>query len=367
MAEDRNKSEELADQLFPIKKKTDELEILDIPPEQRRLHTETYDFTVATIFEYLNNGDIFIPEFQRSYVWNRAQASRFIESFVIQCPIPVIYLNQERDEKLSVIDGNQRLQSIKLFLQDGFALRGLTTYPELEGYIYSQLDARIKRHILNRTLRCIAILKDTHPQIKFDVFERLNTGAAQLTPQELRHGVYHGPLIEMIDDLIENRIWKKISGFSTDKRMKGGELILRFIALSEDLQHYQKPLSSFLNRFCDSNKNASDKQVEEWKKEFRRTIILAEELLGSYAFRTIDENGKPNKNINAALFDAQMVGISSFDGKLPKIKKKKLINKLSQLLQEEKFYEAITAGTSATNFVKYRIKRFIEFLKELNK
>jgi hypothetical protein len=365
MSEDKDKSQTLADQLFPIKKETDELEILDIPPEQRRLHTETYDFTVATIFEYLSKGDIFIPEFQRSYVWNRAQASRFIESFVIQCPIPVIYLNQERDEKLSVIDGNQRLQSIKLFLEDGYALRGLTTYPELEGYTYSQLDSRIKRHILNRTLRCIAILKDTHPQIKFDVFERLNTGAAQLTPQEIRHGVYHGPLIEMIDDLVKDRVWKKLSGFSTDKRMKGGELIVRFIALSEDLQHYQKPLSSFLNRFCETKKNASAEELEEWKSKFRRTIKIADDLLGAYAFRTLDENGKPNKNLNAALYDAQMVGISSFNGKLPKMLQKTLIEQLHRLFREKKFYEAITAGTSATTFVKYRITRFTKFLQEL--
>jgi len=76
--------------------------------------------------------DVFLG--QRSSVWNRSRASRLLESLVIQCPIPVIYLNQEQDEKLSVIDGNQRLRSIQLFLDDEYALRGLTTYPELEGY-----------------------------------------------------------------------------------------------------------------------------------------------------------------------------------------------------------------------------------------
>ncbi len=79
--------------------------ILSIPPEQRKLHTETYDFTVDTIAERLENGTVFIPEFQRKYVWTDAQASRLIESLIIQCPVPVIYLNQESDESLAVIDG----------------------------------------------------------------------------------------------------------------------------------------------------------------------------------------------------------------------------------------------------------------------
>ena len=114
---------------------------------------------------------MFVPRFQRGYVWTDPQASRLIESLIIQCPIPVIYLSQEPDERLSVIDENQRLQSILRYLDNTFELRGLTAYPELEGSRYFQLDPRFQRHIVNRTLRCIVIMKDTHPQVKFDVFE----------------------------------------------------------------------------------------------------------------------------------------------------------------------------------------------------
>lgn len=185
-------SSSLADILFPGALEQQDFAdgILSIPPEQRKLHTETYDFTVDTVVERLEEGGIFVPDFQRRYVWSDAQASRLIESLIIQCPVPVIYLNQEIDETLSVIDGNQRLTSIRRFIRNEFSLKGLTAYPELEGSRFHQLDPRFQRHILNRTLRCIVILKDTHPQVKFDVFERLNTGAVKLTPQELRHGLY---------------------------------------------------------------------------------------------------------------------------------------------------------------------------------
>src|SRR3954462_7500308 len=104
----------LADRLFPIAAPDDETELRNIPPEQRRLHTESADLTVSSFHQYMTNGKIEIPEFQRGYVWTRNQASRLIESLVIQCPIPVVYFSQGSDNKLVVIDGNQRLLSIKL-------------------------------------------------------------------------------------------------------------------------------------------------------------------------------------------------------------------------------------------------------------
>lgn len=361
----RLRTKSLADKLFPIKTDTDDLSILEIPPEKRKLHTETYDFTVGTVHEYLNSGEIFIPEFQRSYVWNRSQASRFIESLVIQCPIPVIYLNQEKDERLSVIDGNQRLQSIKLYLNNEFQLRGLTTYPELEGEFFDDLDPRISRHILHRTLRCIAVLKDTHPQIKFDVFERLNTGAVKLNPQELRHGIYHGPLIELADTLSKEPIWKEVSGFKNDKRMKGAELIIRFISLNNDLPSYKKPLSGFLNSFCEKNKKPTNDQLLKWKNEFLTAIERVNKTIGGYAFRVFTENGEINKSINAALYDAQMIGFCNLKKDIGKIRKARLKEKLVKLFAEEKFKASITSGTSASNLVRYRINRFEKFLRNL--
>src|SRR5258708_7306532 len=125
MPEEQKSSAKLADKLFP--EVTQELtDILDIPPEKRRLNTETYDFTVSTIIDYLDNQQIQIPTFQRGYVWNRVQAARLIESLIINCPIPVVFLSQNADETLSVIDGNQRLNSISLFIKDGFDLQGLS-------------------------------------------------------------------------------------------------------------------------------------------------------------------------------------------------------------------------------------------------
>ena len=361
------KEKSLADKLFPITKTSDELGIVDISPEQRKLQTETYDFSIATLFEYLKSGSITIPEFQRNYVWNRSQASRLIESLIIKCPIPVIYLNQERDETLSVIDGNQRLTAIKLYLEDDFELSGLSAYPELEGHKFTQLDPRFRRHILNRTLRCITILKETHPQIKFDVFERINTGAVKLNPQEVRHGVYHGNLIKLVDELSNENIWKQISGHKNDNRMRGSELVLRYLALTYDLPNYKKPLSNFLNNFCEKNKNLDEKTILKWKSEFLSVINLINQIFDENAFKVLDTELKPIvKNINSALFDAVMVGFTKIKPSREQIEgfeSMEFLKDYQGFISTEDFMKSISAGTSATASVKNRIKDFSDFLK----
>src|SRR5205823_5188556 len=159
---------------------------------------------------------------------------------------------------------------ISLFLNNNFSLRGLTAFPDLNGIRFRALDPRFRNHILNRTLRCITILKETHPQIKFDVFERLNTGSVQLNAQELRHGLYHGPLMELLDELGGDETWKLLTGIKSDKRMRGAELILRFLALTFELENYEKPLADFLNRFARENKGAA--RADEFRAVFIDTL-----------------------------------------------------------------------------------------------
>lgn len=297
--------EALADVLFP-QEPEEELEeaILSIPPERRVLRTDQYDFSVSTLLAMLEKGEVKIPKFQRRYVWSDRQASRLVESLIIQCPIPVIYLNQERDETFSVIDGNQRLSSLDRFLKDEFALSGLTSYPELGGLKFSQLDKRFQRHISNRVLRCTAILKDTHPQVKFDVFERLNSGAVALTRQELRHGLYYGPLLKKASEIAGELQLEKHLGMRKDKRMKAEELVLRFWALSEGLGAYEKPLATFLSTFAEDNRSIEDGQLDALEQRIRAAHKRVLNIFGSHAF-SFSRDGRTK--FNAAVFDAQML------------------------------------------------------------
>ncbi|OYD43613.1 DUF262 domain-containing protein [Sphingobacterium cellulitidis] len=361
-----NKSTLLANRIFPDNNDF-EVEVLNIPAEKRKLITETYDFTVSTINDYINNQHIVIPNFQRGYVWNRTQASRLIESLIIQCPIPVVYLSQNGDETLSVIDGNQRLTSISLFLNNGFPLTGLSTYPELDGLTYNELDPRFQRHIINRTIRCIAILKETHPQIKFDVFERLNTGSVRLNPQELRHGIYNGTLMTKIEELAKLPLFKKLTSTTNDNRMKGDELVLRYFTLFERYADYVKPMSVFLNKYAEENRLMAENKVDELAKNFILNLNKCHSLYGDFAFKTFDESRKRLK-ANTALYEAQMLSMNSLNPTLEQIEainKAEVIDQLEVLLGNADFYNTITKATTDKNVITKRITDYTEFLQTL--
>lgn len=363
---EKNKSSKLADKLFPEVEELN-LDILNIPPEKRRLNTETYDFTVSTLIDYLNNEHILIPEFQRGYVWNRAQASRLIESLIINCPIPVIFLSQNQDETLAVIDGNQRLNSISLYLSDDFQLRGLTAYPELEGFKFSELDPRFQRHIQNRTVRCIVILKDTHPQIKFDVFERLNTGSVKLNAHELRHGIHSGPFMDLLEKLGKDKIFRDLTLNKNDKRMKSDELVLRFLSLTENWRNYTKPLVTFLNNFSEFNRIADSNKLIEYEIDFKNTLNKVNSALSKYAFKTYDTSLK-NAKFNAALFDAQMISfyeLNPSQEKIESLSSKDFVLKNQKFIDSEDFNKFISAGTTDKNSVIGRINSYKEFLRKI--
>lgn len=356
----------IADIMFP-QYEEDEMDILDIPANERKLRTETYDFSVATICDYMKNGNIIIPPYQRGYVWGQIQASRLIESLITNCPIPVIYLSQGTDEIFSVIDGNQRLTSILKFLDGKYELHGLTTFPELDGFKFSDLDPRFQRHIKNRTLRCICILKDTHPQIKFDVFERLNTGSVKLSAHELRHGLYMGNLMKLIERLSENHLFKSLTLTKNDKRMKTDELILRFFAFSERWQNYSKPLANFLNIYCEDNRHADEDKQKTLTLLFQNTLNIVNEVLGDKAFKTYDGNMK-NAKFNAALFDAQMIAFMELSSNAEGIKRLKNVdmNTLNHdFISSEQFSRYISSGTTDRNSVINRITQYKEFLQNL--
>ncbi|MBY6109113.1 DUF262 domain-containing protein [Halomonas sp. DP1Y21-3] len=362
-----SKSKNLADELFPEPDLYDSEEVLDIPPNQRKLHTESYDYSISTIYEYLKSEHIYIPRYQRSYVWDRSQASKLIESLVIQCPIPILYLEQSYDSRFSVIDGNQRLTSIKLFLNDEFSLKGLTAYPELDGLFWSDLDPRIQRHIKNRTLRCIAILPDTHPQIKFDVFERLNTGSVKLNSQELRHGIYHGPLIDKVEKLAKSAKWKEVTRIKADKRMRRSELVLRYLAMANDLESYFKPLTGFLNQFAEKYQFASSETLEKFEDDFTQAVEKIHTLYGDLSFRPFNHEFKAQNAINTALLDAQMIAVHRLERPLHSFsqrEREKLWKATADLFDERDFSMTIGAGTSSRSSVLGRIEKFSVFLNE---
>ena len=357
---------DLANLLFPDREDVTEFETIDIPPEQRRLITDSVDYTVSSIINAIDEKEIIIPKFQRNYVWTLQQASRLIESLIIQCPIPTIYLSEEPDDRLLVIDGNQRLLSLYNYKKNRFALTGLSAYSDLNGLRFSELDPRFQRHINTRALRFIKITKETHPLIKFDVFERINSGAVKLTAQELRHGLYYGPLMAAIDDVSQQEEWSQIASQGEDVRMRSGELLLRFWAMRYELNSYKKPLEDFLNEFSERHRDIQPELLGNWKREALNVAGIIRPLFGRMAFRSIDKRGYVTSLINSAIFDAEMVGVAVAKNRnsLGNIDADRFQAELREFLEtDDDFRRFVSAATSDLPSVLGRIRRFTEFIE----
>ena len=147
------------------------------------------------------------PEYQRRHRWSDETASRLIESLILNIPIPVVFLSQDVDvddevedstSRYTVIDGQQRLTAIYEFMKNKLALSGLDTLSELNGSYHKDLPPFLTRRLEERTIKCLRIDSTVDAQVKFDIFERLNTGSVKLESQELRNATARGPFNDAI-------------------------------------------------------------------------------------------------------------------------------------------------------------------------
>jgi hypothetical protein len=237
---------------------------IEIPEDRRRVYHNPRDPSIRELFEMWQEGDLILgPEFQRRYVWDNKKASLLIESVLLEVPIPIIYLSEEDDSKLTVIDGQQRLRSLFRFLNNEFKLSGLSVLSHLNGKYFKDLDKKLQRNFKKFSLRVIEIRKESHPDVKFEIFERLNVGAVKLNDQELRNCVYRGEYNDLIKELAEDIDFLFLLGLKEPhKRMYDRELVLRFLAFyNQTYLKYKPPMKQFLNREMENNRNISDEKI----------------------------------------------------------------------------------------------------------
>src|SRR5712671_1846212 len=253
----------------------------EVAPASYVISSYGADYTVDGLVKRVREGSIYVPQFQRGFVWDMKDASRFVESLLLGLPVPSIFLSKEADTgKLLVVDGQQRLLSLRYFY-DGiweptkkeFSLRGVGG--PFEGKTYKTLRDENRRRLDDAILH-VTIFKQDEPSDDqsgiYQVFERLNSGGKRLTPHEIRSAVHHsGGMREFLQDLNKNPEWRSIYG-PEDGRMRDQELVLRFLAFYYDAAHYQSPLVSFLNGFMGSYKKLEKDRADEMRKVFNETI-----------------------------------------------------------------------------------------------
>ena len=300
-----------------------------ISPAQREIISDPADDKVTNLHRIWKRGNLIVqPDFQRHYVWDAQKATSLIESALIGIPLPVVYLAEEGNKKRSVIDGQQRLTAFFSFI-DGhfpngsiFKLKRMQVFPELMGKTFAELDQEMQERIEECTIRTITFKMGSDPKLKFNVFERLNTGAVSLNDQELRNCIYRGTYNDLLKELASDSDFKEIIGIEgKEKRMQDVELVLRFCAFfNKTYIRYKSPMKSFLNEEMLDNQNLSNDKANGIKKAFKNAVSLIKSMRGEKAFRRFNVGTHEHKNgawepkrFNTSLFDILMFGFADKD------------------------------------------------------
>jgi hypothetical protein len=329
------------------------------------------DYDVEGIVRRLQRGDIWIPEFQRSYVWKLPEASRFIESLLLGLPVPGIFLARETGtNSFLVIDGQQRLKTLLFFYEGYFnpkpeeKTRRIFTLTSVqkpfEGKTYQTLDERDRLRLDNSIIHATIVRQEAPPDedtSMYHIFERLNSAGRVLTAQEMRCAIYHGALIEEIKSLNEYPNWRAIFG-KESPRLKDQELILRFLALYHNADRYQRPMAEFLNKFASEYRGAGPVFLQECRSLFVETIELIWEGIERKAFRL-------GRALNAAVFDSVMVGLARRIRNHPGVDPKQFARVYEALLADPKYVQAVSRSTADEAFVSQRLDKATEYFAKL--
>lgn len=312
------------------------------------------DYTLQGLYEKWKQGNIEIPLFQRHFVWTTLQASRLIESFLLGLPVPGIFLYKEPDTgNLVVIDGQQRLRSVFSFFdgefpgtKEPFRLREVQS--QWGGRLFSELKPVDQQRLRDAVLRS-TIVEQLYPKDNssiFHIFERLNTGGTSLTPQEVRNCIYNGDFNDLLKELNTAKEWRKIVGSeSPDKRMRDIELILRFLALAQEADQYEKPMKNFLSDFMKKHRFARKSLLRKFEDLFTKTVMQVVKRLGEKPFHI-------RRGLNSAAYDSVMVAFAWSNKEPPPDIRKKY----RELLDDPDYLIQISSSTTDEEVVRKRLK-----------
>jgi hypothetical protein len=268
------------------------------------------------------------PYFQRRPRWSAEQKSRFIESFLLNIPVPPLFLFEVKSNFYEVIDGQQRIRALKDFFSGELELKGLVHWPELDGRKYNTLPPGVRAGIERRSISYTIVMRESATNeeeaafIKRTVFERLNTGGAKMTAQEIRNSVYAGPFNNLIKELSEQasfrKVWAPTLGTPKPRKqesvmvegMGDVEQVLRFFAFRH-AENIKGATGRFLDSYMFRSQKFSGPAIRELKSLFETTFSLAVGIYEKKVFREFnEEKGGWGKLPRKAIADAELVALS---------------------------------------------------------
>lgn len=379
MTELKNHSPELFDDETDIEDSTgiepETEDTITEPFDPSKIRVDTRPMTLDLVLSRLQYDELDLaPEFQRQAgIWTDIAKSRLIESILIRIPLPAFYMDATNEDKWVVIDGLQRLTALKQFVIDKqLRLEKLDYLKEIEGKNYDELPRNYQRRIQETVLTLYVIEKGTPPEVKFNIFSRINTGGLPLSPQELRHAINIGKATKLLTQLAGSQEFRQATGNFTKKRMEDSELVLRFLAftITPYTDYDAKIIDVFFNDAMAKINQMSEPEILELSTKFLMSMIAARNILGDKAFRKISkQNPRKKYPLNKALFEAFSVNLSKLtepEIQLLKARKQDLIESFINRLEADKeFDRSISESTSKVINVKYRFSTIENLIKEV--
>jgi len=333
------------------------------------------DYPVDGIVRRFRQEDIFVPDFQRKPVWSWTQASRFIESLLLGLPVPGIFLYKEKDsEKMQIVDGQQRILSLDKFYPKEKRSKVHKLKGDHQHFLnqhYDSLKPESRRKLDNSILHA-TIFEQRSPENNcnsiYEVFGRINTGGTLLHSQEVRSCLYYGDLSRWLRNFnSKNKKWREFLKYNKSDS-HGEELILRIIALKQNLNNYDYPLKHFLNSFMQSNRNPSQEWLDSMEKWIHRISSLTVKNINKEIFFR-------NHRIVPVIAEAILIGIwncvekleendiSEFNFSRPEV----LQDTAARLLEDAEFQTLTKNKTTSSEAVKGRIEKATKAFKEVIK
>lgn len=332
---------------------------------QNNLVIQSSDLSLESIASMVENKAIDVsPGYQRRERWTIEKESALIESFLLNIPVPPIYLAEDEFGQYSVIDGKQRITAIHKFMKKDAPLKSLQRFTELENFRFQDLPSQLRNALTIRPyLRVVTLLKQSDPNLKYEVFTRLNTGGDNLLAQEIRNVAFRGPLNDLIFELTDNAFLKKQLKIvnrneKAYKQMLDAEYVLRFFTLRDSWSNFPGNMNIAMNSFMDKNRFLSPDIIELLRQLFINSIQICENIWGDYAFMRPDGE-EYRKLIMQGFYDVQIVPISFFveRGIVFSETQMSLIRDkfIEEYRQDSDFQDSIRQFTSNSERVKYRI------------
>lgn len=333
-----------------------------IDKNRRSVAFDSYDLSVRQLFDMIKENLIEIaPEYQRHFVWDEARQSQLIESILLGIPVPNLFMATNKDSSWEVIDGLQRLTTIINFLGDNelikkinpkgkkLVFKGLEKLDSLNGLAFEEMPKSIQILFMTRPMRVTVLNDRSDFEVRYDLFERLNTGGVTLHPQEIRNCVYLGKFKDFIVECSENQYFNHVVKMTETAERTGNreELVLKFFAYFEDRDKFIHSVKEFLNEYM-KKKTGSFPEHESYSELFNRTFRLLNDYLPQGIVRGNRVNITP-----LILFEAISVGVADLIHEGTEV----LITPLTLqgLLDDEELKRLTTGATNSRNSLLKRI------------